>query len=436
MLLIHVPKLTNRLGYTLNVVFNHLLHAEYSITTDAEYYLQYGDAKLNYGQERLGEGLFIKCHTLLFETTIEEQETRAECIDGQWVLFPVYGRDLDFSFDPFAAVFYMVTRYEEYLPHHEDIHGRFLTQECLAFQKGFLDQPVVDQWALMIRARMMERYPSHEIPHPKYLFVQTVDIDAAWGYLHKGAFRSIIGFARDLFVRHDLPEVARRCRVLTHREPDPFDSFDFILSTYQRAPGSQLIFFALLADYGTYDKPASYLNRHMRELVQHLDDYAKMGIHPGYNTLEQPQLADKEIKRLESIIHRPIIRSRFHFLRFHLPTSYRILKRLGISDDYSMGFADTLGFRAGISVPHPFYDLERDHEIEMLIHPFCIMDTTLQKYMKLSPEEGLEQYKRLIDSIRAVGGTFCCIIHNQNLTEHYGWAGWREVYEKMIDYAK
>lgn len=112
------------------------------------------------------------------------------------------------------------------------------------------------------------------------------------------------------------------------------------------------------------------------------------------------------------------------------------MQHAGIRDDYTMGYADVVGFRAGISVPYPFYDLERDHEIEMLIHPFCIMDTTLQKYMKLSPEEGLEQYKRLIDNIRAVGGTFCCIIHNQNLTEHYGWAGWREVYEKMIDYAK
>jgi len=433
MLLIHVPKLTNRLGYTLNVVFNHLLHAEYSITTDAQYFLQYGDAKLSYGQERLGDSLFIKSHSLLFETTIEEQETRAECIDGQWVLFPVYGRDLDFSFDPLAATFYMVTRYEEYLPHHEDIHGRFLTQESLAYQKGFIDQPVVDQWAQMIKKKITERYPNYEMPKQNYLFVQTVDIDAAWAYLHKGFYRSTMGFARDIFARRDFSEVVRRFRVLTHREPDPFDSFDYIL---QRADGSHPIFFALLADYGTYDKPASYLNRHMRELVQHLDDYAKMGIHPGYNTLEQPQLADTEIKRLESIIHRPIIRSRFHFLRFHLPTSYRILKRLGINEDYSMGFADSLGFRAGISVPYPFYDLERDHEIELLIHPFCIMDTTLQKYMKLSPEEGLEQYKHLIDSIRAVGGTFCCIIHNQNLTDLYGWAGWREVYEQMIEYAK
>ena len=436
MLLIHVPKLTNRLGYTLKVVFNHLLHAEYSITTDAQYFLQYGDAKLSYGRERLGDSLFIKSHRLLFETTIEDQEPRAECTDGQWILFPVYGRDLDFSFDPLAAVFYMVSRYEEYLPHHKDIHGRFMSSESLAFQKGFLDQPVVDQWTRMIKEKIAERYPDYEMPHQSYLFEQTVDIDAAWAYLHKGVYRSTLGFLRDFFARRDLSEVVRRFRVLCHREPDPYDSFDYILNSPHRAPGEHLIFFALLADYGPYDKPASYLNRHMRELVQHLDDYAKLGIHPGYNTLERPLSADQEIKRLGDIIHRPIIRSRFHFLRFQLPVSYRIIQRAGISDDYSMGFADAVGFRAGISVPYPFYDLERDHENELLIHPFCVMDTTLKKYLNLSPEEGLEQYKRLIDSIRAVDGTYTCIIHNQNLTDLYGWAGWREVYEQMADYAK
>lgn len=436
MLLIHVPKLTNRLGYTLKVVFNHLLHAEYSITTDAQYFLQYGGAKLSYGQNRLDDSLFIKCHPLLFETTIEEQEPRAECIDSQWILFPVYGRNLDFPFDPLAAVFYMVSRYEEYLPHLEDSHGRYMSSESLAFQKGFLDQPVVDQWARMIKKKIMERYPDYEMPRQKYLFEQTVDIDAAWTYLHKGIYRSTMGFIRDLFSRRDFAEVVRRFRVLLHREPDPFDSFDHILSTLKSAPGEHLIFFALLSDYGPYDKPASYLNRHMRELVQHLDDYAKMGIHPSYNTLDDPLLADKEIKRLESIIHRPIIRNRFHYLRFRLPVSYRVIRRAGISDDYSMGYADAVGFRAGISVSYPFYDLERDHEIELLIHPFCVMDTTLKKYLKLSPEEGLEQYKRLIDNVRAVDGTFSCIIHNQNLTELYGWAGWREVYDRMIEYAK
>lgn len=437
MLLIHVPKLTNRLGYTLNVVFHHLLHADFSITTDEDTFLNHPDAKLCYGSKRLGDSLFIKSQGLLFETSIEEQEEHAECRDGQWILFPVYGRDLDMDFDPLAATFYMVTRYEEYLPHREDEHGRFCAEESVAYREGFLQEPVVDQWARMIKRLITDRYPGFSIPDATYRFVQTVDIDAAWSYLHKGVFRTVMGLGRDLLKRRDWEEVKRRIRVLRGKEADPFDTFDYIIDTQpQKAPGSHLLFFVLLADYDDYDKPASYLNPHMRELVQHLDDYAKMGIHPGYHSLEHPMGADAEIKRMEAIIHRTIVRARFHFLRLRLPRSYRILGHAGIKHDYTMGYADTAGFRAGISVQYPFYDLERDHETELLIHPFCVMDTTLKKYMALTPEEGLAKYKELIDSVRAVGGTYCCIIHNQNLTDLYGWKGWREVYEQMLEYAK
>lgn len=435
MLLIHVPKLTNRLGYTLNVIFKHLLHADYSITTDETCFLQHGDAKLSYGQKRLGNSLFIKSSGLLFETTIEEQEPHAECRDGQWRLFPVYGRGLDFDFDPLAATFYLVTRYEEYLPHRADEHGRFMPEESLAMREGFLDQPVVDQWALMLRDKIMERYPGCEMPRRSYRFVQTVDIDAAWRYLHKGVFRTVVGAGRDLFARHQPDEVARRFKVLLHREPDPYDTFDYILELQKRHPASLLVFFVLLADYGQYDKPASYLNGHFRELIQHLGDYAKMGIHPGYNTLERPTLADTEIKRLDSILHRPTVRARYHFLRLKLPLSYRLLQHAGIRDDYTMGYADAVGFRAGITGSYPFYDLERDLESTLLIHPFCVMDTTLKKYLKLTPEEGLAEYQRLIDRVREVDGTFCCIVHNQNLMELEGWAGWKETYEKMVEYA-
>ena len=435
MLLIHAPKLTNRLGYTLKVIFNHVLHADYSITTDEQYFLQWGDAKLSYGHKRLGDSLFIKAHPLLFQTTIEEQEPHAECRDGQWILYPTYGRDLDMNFDPLAATFFMVTRYEEYLPHREDEHGRFFPEDSVAMQEGFLDQPVVDQWASLIKNKIEERYPSCELPRQHYRFVQTVDIDAAWRYSHKGTFRTMVGMGRDLVARRQPDEVARRLRVLLHREPDPFDSFDYLLEMHRRVPDSPLLFFALLADYGPNDKPATYLNPHFRELLQHLADYAKMGIHPGYNALEQPTNVDKEIRRLSGIIHRTIVRSRYHFLRLKLPTSYRILLHAGIRHDYTMGYADAVGFRAGISVPYPFYDLERDHENDLLIHPFSVMDTTLKKYLGLSPQEGLEEYKRIIDRVRAVDGTFCCIVHNQNLCDLDGWNGWRDTYEKMIEYA-
>jgi hypothetical protein len=130
-----------------------------------------------------------------------------------------------------------------------------------------------------------------------------------------------------------------------------------------------------------------------------------------------------------------VVRGRYHFLRLRLPRSYRIMQHAGIRHDYTMGYADAVGFRAGISVPYPFYDVERDHENDLLIHPFCVMDTTLKKYLNLSPAEGLEEYKRLIDLVRKVDGTFCCIVHNQNLNELDGWAGWKDTYEKMVEYA-
>ena len=435
MLLVHVPRLTNRLGYTLNVLLKHLLHADFSITTDEDLFLRHGDAKFCYGPRRIGDSLHVKSCQLLLETSIEEQEPRPFQRDGQWMLFPVYGHGLDVPFDLLAATFYMVSRYEEYLPHREDEHGRFATPEHLAVLAGFQDEPVVDQWACLLKRLIEERYPDYVFPPRSYRFVQTVDIDAAWCFLHKGLFRTVVGTLRDLVGRRDPAEVRRRFRVLAGREQDPYDTFDYIIAQRHRAPGSYLLFFCLLADYGQYDKPANYLNPHTRELLQHLGDYAKVCIHPGYNSLELPMNVDTESKRLEAILHRPTVRSRYHFLRLQLPRSYRILQHAGIQEDYTMGFADTTGFRAGISVPFPFYDLERDHETELMLHPFCVMDTTLQRYLKLTPEEGLERYKRLIDNIRKVDGTYCCIIHNQNLCGMYGWEGWREVYEQMLEYA-
>ena len=435
MLLVHVPKLTNRLGYTLNVLFKHLLHTDFSITTDEDYFLGYRGMKLCYGSRRLGDNLFIKSSKLLFHTSIEEQEPRPFQHDGQWMLFPVYGKDTDLPFDLLAATFYMVSRYEEYLPHHTDIHGRFATEECLAVQAGFQNEPVVDQWAQLLRQLIEQRYPDSPLPKRQFQFYQTVDIDAIWEFLHKGVFRSTTGLLRDLIVRRNPSEVQQRLRVLTGREADPFDTFDYILEQQHRTPGCRLIFFVLLADYGQYDKPANYQNPHTRELLQHIGDYAQMGIHPGYYSLERPKNVDIESHRLENIIHRPISRSRYHFLRLQLPKSYRILQHAGIRRDYSMGFADQTGFRAGITSEYPFYDLERDQETTLLIHPFCVMDTTLQKYMKLTPEEAIEQYKMLIEKVRKVNGTFCCIIHNQNLSERYGWQGWRNTYEKMLELA-
>ncbi|MBR1785111.1 MAG: polysaccharide deacetylase family protein [Bacteroidales bacterium] len=435
MLLIYTPRLTNRLGYTLNVLLRDVLHTPFGITTDEQVYARHADAKLCYGR-RLAGGLYVKAASLLFETSIDEQEPRPFCHDGQWMLFPVLGQGVAFPFDPLAATFYMVSRYEEYLPHRQDAHGRFQSDGHLAVQHGFATEPVVDQWAMLLRGAVEQAYPGFTFGQRRYQMVQTVDIDTAWCYRHKGLYRTLMGLGRDLLARRDLAAVRQRLRVLARREPDPFDTFDYIIGQHRRSPDSHLLFFALLADYDLYDKPANYHQSHTRQLLQHLGDYAKMGIHPSYNSLDNPRLVDVETDRLQQILHRHIVRSRYHFLRLRLPQSYRALLHAGLRHDYTMGFADTAGFRAGISSPYPFYDLERDFETELTIHPFCAMDTALKSHMGLDPGQALDLYRKLIDSVRRVDGTYCAIIHNQNLSAYDGWQQWRGVYEQTLEWAR
>ena len=445
MLLIYVPKLTNRVGYTINVVMRDILKTDFAITTDAEVFDSHEGARLCYAPQPVfcakdnTGGLpypYIKAAQLLFETSIEEQNLHYFDYEGMAALFPVFGQHTALPFDPFASIFYMLSRYEEYLPHHRDEHGRFMVTESIAYQQGFLQTAVVDRWAMKVKEVVLQHYPDTAFGTRTYTFVQTVDIDAAYCYLHKGVFRTTLGILRDGIRRHDPQEVKRRVRVLRKLETDPFDTFDYILEQSQRlARHSKLLFFALMGDYGIYDKPASFHNNDFRQLLQHLGDYAKIGVHGSYYSADEPERLGREIERLADILHRPIVRNRYHFLRFTLPTGYRNLVRNGIAHDYSMGYSELPGFRCGTCTIVPFFDLNSNQEYDLMLHPFMAMDTTFQKYMGLTPEQAITQYHALIDEVRTLGGTFSCIFHNQNLCEDFGWEGWRKVYEDVLEYA-
>jgi hypothetical protein len=124
--------------------------------------------------------------------------------------------------------------------------------------------------------------------------------------------------------------------------------------------------------------------------------------------------------------------SRQHFLKLRFPETYRRLLDVGIREDWSMGYADETGFRASIATPFPWFDLERNEETPLIIHPFQAMDVTLNQYLKLSPEAALERLKSLINRTKSVGGTFTTLWHNDNLAEMDNWKGWRMVYENLL----
>ena len=435
MLLIHVPRLTNRLGYTLNAVFRHILRIDFQITADPDFFDAHNGPKMAYGMHKIGDAPFFRSCDLLFETSIEEQMVKPFPFQDTTALFPVYNQASALPFDPFAAAFYCLSRYEEYLPHFNDVHGRFPATESLAFKEHFLNQAVVDRWALMIAKILADSFEEFDISSRTIDIEDTIDIDAAYCYRNKGFVRTVAGIGRDLFLDRNPTLVRKRLKVLTHRIPDPFDSFDYIIDVHKNYPHMKLKFFPLMADYNVNDKPISHHNNEFRLLLQHLGDYAKIGLHASYASHDDPSLIAIENERLVSLLHRRIVRNRFHFLRLSLPKSYNNLMDNGIIHDYSMGYADEPGFRAGTGTPYPFFDLESDCETPLTIHPFLAMDSTFYYYKRFTASQAEIVYRQLIDEAKNVGCRASLLWHNQSLCEDFGWDGWRRVYESVLSYA-
>jgi hypothetical protein len=134
---------------------------------------------------------------------------------------------------------------------------------------------------------------------------------------------------------------------------------------------------------------------------------------------------------LKKIVGKEISKSRQHYLNLKFPKTYNNLVKAGITEDYTLGFADQTGFRAGICTPFYFYDLKNETKTNLFIVPFQVMDGTLLNYMKSSTDEAFEEIKSIMKEIKEVGGTFVGIWHNETVNDLGEWKGYREVFEKM-----
>lgn len=429
-ILVYTHKITNRARFVFRLFLREHLGLEVEFTDKPETLAAWTGPKLSYAQTAIGDELFFFNRNLLFESGIKEQNISVFDWEKHKVFFAT-GKSSALPFDPFACAFYLVSRYEEYLPHIRDRLDRFDAHSSLAWEHGFLEIPVVNHWILLVGDLLKQKYPEIDIKPRQYTFTPTIDIDNAYAYRLKGIMRSTGGYARAI-VHFNLNDLQKRTRVLFFGETDPYDTYDYQLAI-QKKFGYKPIYFFLLGDYGVNDKNISPQNRKFHELIRSLSDYAHVGIHPSFGSNTDNTKLPLEISRLKNIVHGDVTRSRQHFLMMKFPETYRNLAERDITDDYSMGFANEIGFRAGICTPFNFYDLDNESETNLKIHPFAVMDATLNLYMKLSPEGAIERVRKLTRAVRDVNGDMMFIWHNETLSEDGQWQGWRKVYESIIE---
>jgi hypothetical protein len=421
---------TARLQYVLDWICTEQLQLAYQLTNDRNTWLQYEGMKLSYATIPLQEGIIhIKPAALLQEElVIKEQPLHVNRWKHSTILF--YNQPgATIPFDIFAAAFYLISRYEEYLPYKPDKHGRYPAALSVAAQFAFLQQPVVDEWIVAFR-KLLEKKYNVTLPLKQSSCRFSYDIDIAWKYLHKGKGRTFGGYLRDLLKLQGASIKARHA-VLSGKAKDPYDCFDW-LDNLHRQYKIQPLYFLLLGKGSAYDKNADPTLPAMKILTARLAAEYETGIHPSYLSHQSVHILQEEIHLLELARKKPVTQSRQHYIKFELPFTYRKLLQAGISDDYSMGYASANGFRAGTSNAFFWYDLKEEAVSSLRVHPFAFMDATSKFYSGHNAGETLLEFERLYLAVKKVNGTLFSIWHNYILGTDKAFTGWPQLYEKVL----
>lgn len=420
---IYSPQSSTRLLYILDWVFNIRMGIEYKLTHQREekIYLSYG--------EIIAGAVYIPDAQLLWQKGINQHTVNT----GNWNNTPTLyaSANGDIQFDIFSAIFFLITRYEEYYSYTPDKHERYPHTDSILYKNNWLERPIVDEWIEALR-RLLNEKCGFDINSKSFSFLPTYDIDIAWSYKHKGIVRNAGGLLKDIS-NLKLSAVAKRLSVNIINGEDPYFAFPFMYSLHNMYKYKPLFFVLAALKTDTYDKNINPNHKAMQKLIRSFAEQGTVGIHPSYNSGKNNQLFKDEKAVLEKAIDKGINFSRQHFIRLFLPHTYRQLITYGITDDYSMGYGTHIGFRAGTGSSFFWYDIDNEKQTDLKIHPFCFMDSTAHYDMKLSASEAFSRLEKMELFLHGTNSRLITVFHNFSLGTDKEWNGWRELYTKYLE---
>lgn len=421
MTIIYAHKLTPRLSYVATTIFGKNVAITSNLTKFEASPLQ----KINYSQNCIAhQNLWIVPCGLLEEKNITPQKINCFEWNGLKAFFKTNG---SLPFDVFAAAFYLLTRYEEYLPNaSKDKHQNYSHTNSIAFKENFLHLPLIELWL-----KKIEVVYSIKIMESSFNFIPTFDIDMAYAYKHHSAIKQVGGIAKHA-IRLNKEAIERTKAAIDKNYTDPFDVFDWLNNLHQENNIKPIYFFLLANERSKFDKNVPVSSMAYQQLIKKICSKNEFGIHPSYSSNKNTAVLNHEIKTLENIVEQVVTNSRQHYLKLALPLTYRNLINQKITTDYTMGYSACNGFRASYSKSFFWYDLENEQTTNLLIRPFCYMDASSIFNLKHHPTQALNQLLEFFEALNFVNGTMIIVLHNHFLADNAEYKDWRNVYEKFL----
>lgn len=351
---------------------------------------------------------------LLFGTPKEE------CFEETWVIYA----------DIIASSYFLLSRYEEIQKRDiRDKHGRFPGKESLPYKAGFIHRPIVEEYGKLLRHWLRKACVHIPEPQPELQKIWlTHDVDAPF-------------FCRSLrnICRETLKGIGFRKALKLYQGPlekDPYYTFPWMLeqdSLVKNRFGDRchILFFLKAGGRHANDKPHYLVCSNDIQKLLHLfkKNKALLGLHSSYEAGIYPDLIPEEKMRLEHDWKLENIHlNRHHYLASREPEDLTKLIKAGITDDFTMGYADVSGFRLGTCRPVKWINPMTRQLTSLTLHPLSVMDCTLSEsqYMGLSPDEAYQYCAELVREIRQHRGEIVWLWHNTSF------AGTESDYHKKL----
>jgi len=332
--------------------------------------------------------------------------------------------------DIFAASFFMLTRWEEFVINEKDEFGRFPEEMALSIRQGFHMIPIVNQylemlWNMLVSLgfdgkRKSKNYQlkiTHDIDFFKKLDSPTKLLKALLGDLIKR--KNIIKAIETIYLY---------AKIQVKKAKDPFDVFDFFMDISEKFHLKSHFYFipSGMDKYSTY----SIENKELRILIQRIIDRKhSIGYHASWLAFENIELFEKEVNTLKNI-GIEITEGRQHYLRFQVPNTWNTWEYFGFEEDSSLGFSKTIGFRAGTCYEYNVFDILSKKELNLRENPLIAMDTALlNKYKNVN--EITKSLLEISETIKKYQGNFVLLWHNNNINYNFG-KNFSHIYDNLI----
>lgn len=326
--------------------------------------------------------------------------------------------------DIIANIFFMLSRWEEWVTDKLDGHKRFPAEESLAWKYDFLDRPIVNEYIEMLWNMLLHLGIKQQRKKHQFTIRVSHDVDRPFHY-KKFQWLQLI---KDIVKRirghwpYPLWNICKQFILVnigkqdTH---DPYYTFNQIMDISDQY-NLKSTFYFIAKHRSAYDDRYPVDHPAMITLMQNISARGhQIGLHGSYLSYNNEEYLKDEYNALLNLLKREIhynkeIGIRQHYLRYSVKVTPSLQADCELKYDTTVGYAQRAGFRSGVCHDYPIFDINKRQSLGMIERPLHIMDGSLlaTQYQNLTYDEALKYALMIKGKVKQYNGNLQLLWHN------------------------